>query len=83
MNAGPWLPVPGFEGCYEVSRDGHVRSLDRIVERRDGGCHRVRERILRACVVNGHEAVWLCRYGRYKTVYIRKLLREVFGENNK
>ena len=26
-----WLPVPGFEGYYEVSDHGHVRSLDRIV----------------------------------------------------
>ena len=24
-----WLPVPGWEGCYEVSDQGRVRSLDR------------------------------------------------------
>lgn len=26
-----WLPIPGFEGKYEVSDYGRVRSLDRIV----------------------------------------------------
>lgn len=26
-----WRDVPGFEGCYQVSDEGRVRSLDRIV----------------------------------------------------
>lgn len=26
-----WLPVVGFEGCYEVSNKGRIRSLDRKV----------------------------------------------------
>lgn len=26
-----WLPIPGFEGYYEVSDRGRVRSLDRLV----------------------------------------------------
>lgn len=25
-----WRPVPGYEGLYEVSRCGHVRSVDRV-----------------------------------------------------
>lgn len=31
-----WLPVPGYEGSYEVSDHGKVRSLDRKVHRTDG-----------------------------------------------
>lgn len=31
-----WLPVPGFEGCYEVSSTGVVRSLDRGVRTQHG-----------------------------------------------
>lgn len=30
-----WLPIPGFPG-YEASDDGNVRSLDRVVEFKDG-----------------------------------------------
>lgn len=25
-----WLPIPGYEGAYEVSNQGRVRSLDRL-----------------------------------------------------
>lgn len=31
-----WRPVPGFEGLYEVSNLGNVRSLDRYCLGRDG-----------------------------------------------
>jgi len=30
VSAERWLPVPGYEGSYEVSSLGRVRSLDRI-----------------------------------------------------
>ena len=26
-----WLPVPGYEGRYEISDRGNARSLDRVV----------------------------------------------------
>lgn len=31
-----WAPIPGFEGSYEVSTCGRVRSLDRVITFRDG-----------------------------------------------
>lgn len=31
-----WKPIPGFEGRYEVSDHGRVRSLDRVVQRTTG-----------------------------------------------
>lgn len=34
-----WLPVPGWEGFYEVSDLGRVRSIDRVIIRSNG--HRV------------------------------------------
>lgn len=43
-----WAPIPGHEGRYEVSDQGRVRSLDRIVERAGGWPFRHRGRILRA-----------------------------------
>ena len=38
-----WLPVVGYEGVYEVSDQGRVRSLDRT----DARGHRIRGRMLR------------------------------------
>ena len=32
-----WRPVVGYEGLYEVSNFGRVRSLDRIIKRRKNG----------------------------------------------
>lgn len=31
-----WKPIPGFEKAYEVSSEGVVRSVDRLVKFRDG-----------------------------------------------
>lgn len=37
-----WLPIPGYEGWYEVSDHGRVRSVDRTILRRDGVSQRCR-----------------------------------------
>ncbi len=37
-----WVPVVGFEECYEVSDLGRVRSLDRLVVRSNGAPYTVR-----------------------------------------
>lgn len=42
-----WLPVVGYEGCYEVSDQGRVRSLARYV-RVKNGVRRVNSRILKS-----------------------------------
>lgn len=31
-----WRPIPGFEGWDEVSPDGRVRGVDRVIIRRNG-----------------------------------------------
>ena len=36
MSEERWLPINGFEGVYEVSDLGRVRSLDRVLVSRDG-----------------------------------------------
>lgn len=43
-----WLPIQGYEGLYEVSDHGRVRSLNRTVERigKRGGQLRLKGRIL-------------------------------------
>lgn len=42
-----WLAVPEYEGAYEVSDLGRVRSIDRVVIRSDGKVKRFRGRTLR------------------------------------
>lgn len=42
-----WVPIEGYEGMYEVSDLGQVRSLDRVVPDRYRGQRRLRGRVLR------------------------------------
>ena len=37
-----WLPVPGYEGYYEVSNFGQVRSLDRVIPHKGYGTKKIK-----------------------------------------
>nr|WP_276323728.1 NUMOD4 domain-containing protein [Mycobacterium paragordonae] len=61
-----WRPVVGYEGLYEVSDHGRVRSLERVVMRRNGAPCKVRGRILRqgTAKTGGYKVVNLAHPGR-------------------
>jgi hypothetical protein len=69
-----WRPVVGYEGFYEVSDRGQVRSLDRVV-----GHKQLKGRILRpAPNGGGHLAVALCKNGSQSTKKVHSLVAEAF-----
>lgn len=71
-----WLPVVGFEGQYEISDLGRVRSLDRKVPCRGGSTRLHRGRVLQPG--NGsynHQVV--CLSGR-RMVQVHRLVLEAF-----
>lgn len=41
-----WRPVPGYEGYYEVSDHGRVRSVERVLTRSNGRKYTVRQQIM-------------------------------------
>lgn len=75
-----WLPVVGWEGLYEVSDLGRVRSLDRvIVERGTGTVRQVKGRIMKATPHEGWVSVTLSRGGRNKRyAKVHHLVLEAF-----
>jgi hypothetical protein len=79
-----WREVPGFEGSYEVSDRGRIRSLPRVVIRRNNVAYTVQARILRARRhrVSGLLTVGLAqgRRGHCHYVYPHKLVEQLFGE---
>lgn len=78
MTEERWLPVVGYEGLYEVSDQGRVKSLQRRVRDRKG-FRLVRERILRWNQNGfGYHTVVLCREGSKKTRSIHQLVLEAF-----
>jgi hypothetical protein len=69
-----WLPVPGFEGFYEVSDFGRVRSVVRMTTRgiRGGGIRRpVPDR-------HGYLRMALSRYGKVRSRYVHRLVALAF-----
>jgi hypothetical protein len=71
-----WKPVKGYEGFYEVSSEGRVRSVERIDAR---GQHR-KSKILN---INKAQQVCFFRDGKRKNYLVRKLVVEAFLEKPK
>ncbi len=57
-----WKDIPGYEGRYQVSNYGNVKSVSRLVNCRGGAKRRIAERLLRpGRVPSGHLYVVLGR----------------------
>lgn len=76
-----WRAISGWEGFYEVSDEGRVRSLDRVGHR-NGHPARFRGRILAACIgKNGYRTVQLCSPEGQNRHYVHRLVAfAFFGE---
>ena len=74
-----WLPVPGYEGRYDVSDMGRVKSLARSGIRSDGRRFNVQERVLAPPIHKvGYPIVMLWRNNKSKTLYVHRLVLEAF-----
>lgn len=77
-------PVPGFEGLYEMSRDGRLFAVERVVLQEDSVGRRFYKRIRRhekSVVVNGkgYRAFNLHKNNRQTCRLISTLLRDTWG----
>lgn len=73
-----WKPVVGYEGLYEVSSYGRVRSLDRY----DSKNHFCKGRILRLQTAGrGYLSVDLSSNGKTKRFLVHRLVAEAFIPN--
>ena len=73
-----WRPILGYEGVYEVSSYGRVRSLDRY----DGRNHFIKGRIMkRSYCSNGYLSIDLCLNGKIKKCLVHRLVALTFIPN--
>ena len=81
MKNEEWRDVAGYEGLYQVSSEGHVKSLERKVPKWDGE-RTVKERILKPRTDHyGYLLVSLCAGGKSKTLKVHRLVCEAFHDN--
>lgn len=77
-----WKPVVGYEGLYEVSNWGRVKSLDRLIEHYPSG-KSLRKGVFKKLFDDGHgyKQVVLCKDGKLKTHKVHRLVAEAFLPN--
>lgn len=74
-----WLPAKGYEGFYEVSNYGRVKSLERVVPHARWGQRRLSGRILKDCANGtGHRFVSLWKDKTRSKKYVHRLVLEAF-----
>ena len=74
-----WKPIPEWEGFYEVSDRGEVRSVDRIVHLSNGQTRSYRGRLVRPQKTsNGYLHVQLRRPGKTQICRVHQLVLRAF-----
>lgn len=82
-----WRDVVGYEGLYQVSNLGRVKSLDRIIHQKANHYYKVgfdrlaKGKVLRQGLSNGYPILDLCKNGKVKSYNVHKLVATAFIPN--
>ncbi len=76
-----WKDIKGFEGLYQVSNLGRVKSLERYKENH-GKLQKVEEKIKTINIKNsGYQFVQLYKNNKYKNLMVHRLVAQAFIPN--
>lgn len=82
MERENWKDIIGYEGIYQISCNGLLRSLDRIILRKNKIPVHFKGQLLKASVCkNGYLVVSLWKNGEGNSRYIHRLVAETFIPN--
>ena len=78
-----WKDVQGYEGKYQVSNFGRIKSLERKEFMARNNCYRVRkEKVLKPDIdKQGYEKVCLYKNGKGKNIFVHRLVAIAFIKN--
>lgn len=74
-----WKDIKGFEGLYQVSNLGRVKSLKRFRKGKDGSLVTVKEKILKPLITKGYYQVLLCKQAIKKKYLVHRLVWSAFN----
>ena len=77
-----WKQIAGYEGSYEVSNFGRVRSFPKNLSLKNGGYHYVTTRILKQSPDGkGYLMAWFYKNKKRKTMKVARLVASAFLPN--
>lgn len=76
-----WKDVKGFEGLYQVSNFGNVKSAERFVNHSKGGLQKRKSYILKPKINKGYCHVYLCKESKHTTLKVHRLVALHFIDN--
>ena len=77
--AEQWRPIPGYEGYYEVSDTGNIRSFDRLIAAKGRKPYIKPGRLLKASPSkSGHMRVAVTKDGEMKFEYVHRIVLSAF-----
>ena len=77
-----WKPVKGYEGFYEVSNLGRIRSLDRTVNCVHNSVAIKKGKILKLSTIpKGYLCAHFSKYGKSKSIEIQRVVALAFIPN--
>ncbi len=81
-----WKDIKEYEGLYQVSNLGNVKSLDRLVDHKNKGYkQKIKGKLksVRLDSSNQYYLVDLCKNGKSKTLLVHRLVANAFIINKK
>ena len=77
-----WKDIAGYEGIYQVSSLGRVRSLDRTLLDKNNVEYKVKGKIRKiSCTGRGYQDIQLSKEGESKMFLVHRLVAETFLDN--
>ena len=78
-----WKDIEGYEGLYQVSNRGRVKSLERIVMRKNGRPYSVPELIKERQIDHkGYDRIGLNKNGKKKRFFVHRLALQAFNPSS-
>lgn len=77
-----WMDIKNYEGLYQISNIGRVKSLERFVQCSGNGKRLIKENIMKGSINNhGYNIIYLSRKQKFQTKSIQRLVALHFIPN--